>query len=274
MTALTWDAVGERYYELGVDRGVFYQTNGVGVAWNGLVSVTESPSGGEATAYYADGVKYLNLASRKEFEGKIDAYTYPDEFLEYDGWIDLGNGLVIDEQRRKPFGMSYRTLIGNDVDGMEHGYKLHIVYNVLVKPPEVEYATLDEDVEPIAFSWDFTTTPGKPDPTLMLAPYAHYVIDSRKTNPTQMRFIEGFLYGTESRAPTLPTLEQMYILFENPMVTLIVQPNTATGIATLVESDTVRGDLRGRISGPGWYVAADYSRLFESNIAGIYTLER
>lgn len=273
MTALIWNNVGERYFEAGVDRGVFYGTDGVGVAWNGLISVKESPSGGDPIPYYIDGIKYLNISGRKEFKGTIEAYTYPEEFAEYDGWVDLNNGLVVDEQQRKPFGLSYRTGVGNDVDGIDHGYKIHVIYNALASPTERSYQTMGDDNEPLEFSWDFTTTPGKPDPTLSLAPWAHFVIDSRKTNPTQMRFIEGYLYGTAGRAPKLPTLEQMYILFENPLLTLTIQPDPVNGLATLLESKTVVGDLRGRTTGPGWFVAGDYTRLNETVNYGVYSLE-
>lgn len=272
MAELKWNNTGERYFEAGVDRGVFYKTDGTGVVWNGLISVTESSSGGEPTPYYLDGVKYLNIAARKEFEGQIEAYTYPDEFVEYDGWQDLDNGLVVDEQQRKPFGLSYRSLVGNDLDGLDHGYKIHIVYNILVKPAENVHETLNSDLDPMTFSWDFTTTPGKPDPTLALAPYAHFVIDSRKTNPTQMRFIEGYLYGTETREAKLPSLQAMYVLFENPLATYRIEYDASTGLSYLIESDTVNGDLRGRITN-GLYVLGDYTRLNETVNSGLNTLE-
>lgn len=272
MTKLTWNNIGERYFEVGVDRGVFYGTDGVGVAWNGLISVKESPSGGDPTPYYLDGIKYLNIAGRKEFKGTIEAYTYPEEFSEYDGWVDLGNGLVVDEQQRKPFSLSYRTLVGNDVNGTDHGYKIHVIYSALASPTERQYTTMGDDDNPLEFSWDFTTTPGKPDPTLSLAPWAHFIIDSRKTNPTQMRFIEGYLYGTDTREPKLPTLDQMYILFENPLSTYRIQHDSITGMSTLIESDTVNGDLRGRITN-GLFVLGDYTRLNETFTSGLNTLE-
>jgi len=271
MTALIWDNVGERYFETGIDRGVFYGTDGLGVAWNGLISVKESPSGGASKPYYIEGVKYLNVPTKKEFAGSIEAYTYPDVFSEYDGWATLPHGLAVDEQPRKPFNLSYRTGVGNDTEGIEHGYKIHLVYNVLASPSAAEYNTLGEDLEPSTFSWNFTTTPIRP-PSGLLRPISHVVIDSKKTNPTQLLFIEQYLYGTDSRPPTLPTLDELFSLFENPMVTLIIQPDPVTGISQLVESDTVRGDLRGRLN-EGIYVRGDFSRLFESTTAGIFTLE-
>jgi hypothetical protein len=273
MTKLTWDNIGEHYFELGVDRGVFYGTDGVGIAWNGLISVTESPSGGSPTAYYLDGVKYLNLAARKEFGGTISAYTYPDAFIDYDGWSDLGTGLMVDEQQYKSFGLSYRTLIGNDVNGLEHNYKIHIVYNAMVSPSSRSYVSLSEEQDPLTFDWSFTTTPVRAvydGGNLM--PISHVVIDPLKSNPTQMRFIEQYLYGTASREPMLPPLDQLLALFKSPLVTLTITPDPVTGLSTLTESNTVNGDLRGRLA-DGRYVAADYSRLFETTTSGFYTLE-
>lgn len=271
MTALIWNNVGERFFETGVDRGVFYGTDKLGVAWNGLLSVKESSSGGAPKPYYIDGVKYINVPSRKEFEGVIEAYTYPDEFSEYDGWATLPHGLIVDEQPLKPFNLSYRTGMGNDVEGTDYGYKIHLVYNVLATPSSMDYSTLGEDIDPSKFSWSFTTTPIRP-PSGLLRPISHVVIDSKKTNPTQLSFIEQYLYGTVSRPPTLPTLDELFSLFENPMVTLNIQPDPVTGISQLVESDTIRGDLRGRLN-EGIYVRGDFSRLFETTVDGLYTLE-
>jgi hypothetical protein len=286
MAELIWNNVGQRYFETGIDRGVLYVSDGTGVAWNGLTSVTESPSGGEPTPYYIDGEKYLNVASRKEFGGTIEAFTYPDEFSEYDGWVTLDNGIMVDEQRRKSFGLSYRTRQGNDIDGFDHGYKLHLIYNALAAPTESAYETLNDDVEPLTFSWSFTTTPIRVVSNGNLIPLSHVVINSTKTNPTQMRFIEEYLYGTPSQtlivegyiyvspgqAPMLPTLEEIFSLFENPMVTLVIHENPVTGISTSSESITVLGDLRGRMN-EGLYVMADNSRLIETSASGLYTLE-
>jgi hypothetical protein len=271
MAEIIWDESGQRFFETGIDRGVFYNSEGMGHAWNGLTSVTESPSGGESTPYYIDGIKYLNVASRKEFQGTIEAYTYPNAFAEYDGYVHVGHGLVVDEQPRMPFGLSYRTRIGNDLSGSEHAYKIHLIYNVLTEPSENEFTSIGDEIEPVNFSWAFSTTPIRP-PSGLLRPISHVVIDSMKTNPTQLMFIEQYLYGTTSRPPTMPSLDELFSLFENPMVTLIIQPDPVTGISQLTESDTVRGDLRGRLN-EGLYSRGDFSRLFESTTEGIYNLE-
>lgn len=281
MPQLVWNETGTRLFEAGVDRGVLYTSDGTGVAWNGLLAVKESPSGGEPTAYYLDGVKYLNTASRKEFQGSIEAYTYPDEFAEYDGWEILDNGLAVDEQQRKPFGLSYRTLLGNDIAGQDLGYKIHLVYNALATPTEKEYSTISEELDPLTFSWDFTTTPVKAEG---LTPLSHLVVDSTKTNPTQLRFIEDYIYGKESETyitdnyvfvipgqePRLPSLGDILGWFADPLLTLNLVPHETTGIATSFKSMTVKGDLRGRY-GVGIYERGDDSRLVElitSNLDG------
>jgi hypothetical protein len=177
---LVWDTVGERFYETGVDRGVLYlPTAGaytIGHAWNGLTAVTESPSGAEATPQYADNIKYLNLVSAEEFSGTIEAFTYPDEFAQCDGTASPVPGLRVGQQSRKTFGLSYRTKIGNDVDGGDHAYKLHLVYGCLAAPSEKAYATVNDSPEAMALSWEFTTTavevPG-------LKPAASLTVDSR-----------------------------------------------------------------------------------------------
>jgi hypothetical protein len=164
MAPLTWDQVGERFYETGVDHGVLYlpDATGVyntGVAWNGLTTVTESPSGAEPNAQYADNVKYLNLISAEEFGATIEAFTYPDEFAECDGVALPSPGVAVGQQGRKMFGLCYRSRVGNDVDGVDYGYKLHLVYGCQAAPSEKAYATINDSPEAIAFSWDVTTTP-------------------------------------------------------------------------------------------------------------------
>lgn len=260
MPELIWNNVGERYFEVGVDRGVFYTADGTGIAWNGLTAVTESPSGGVAIPYYLDGVKYLNIADRKEFNGKIEAFTYPDEFSEYEGWVILENGIAVDEQQIKAFGLSYRTLLGNDLDGQDHGYKIHIVYNALATPTESAYSSIGDNSDPSKFSWAFTTTPIKTNSNL--TPLSHMVVDSTKTNPTQLRFIENYIYGSETLIATLPSPDQLFDWFARPMGTFIIDPDPVTGLSLLVESNTLSGDLRGR-SSDGLYVLGDYSRIFE-----------
>lgn len=200
---LNWDQTGERLYETGVDRGVLYpMTSGTydnGVAWNGLTSVSESPSGAEATAIYADNIKYLNLMSVEEFGATIEAYTYPDEFMECDGSASIVTGAYIGQQTRKHFGLCYRTRIGNDQDGDDHGYKIHIVYDCLASPSEKAYSTVNDSPEAISFSWEVTTTPvqvsGK-------KPTATVVIDSTKTDSTKLAALEAILYGTAAEGQT------------------------------------------------------------------------
>ena len=198
MSKIVWDKTGERLYETGVKNGVLYlQTNGVynnGVAWNGLTAVTESPSGAEATALYADDMKYLNLYSAEEFGATIEAYTYPDEFAECDGSKELVDGVVIGQQTRKVFGLCYRTVIGNDTDGEAHGYKLHIIYGAMASPSEKAYATINDSPEAITFSWEITTTPVN---VAGAKPTASVVIDSTKADPTKLAALETILYGKD-----------------------------------------------------------------------------
>lgn len=198
MSKIVWDKTGERLYETGVKNGVLYlQTDGVynnGVAWNGLTAVTESPSGAEATALYADDMKYLNLYSAEEFGATIEAYTYPDEFAECDGSKELVDGVMIGQQTRKSFGLCYRTVIGNDTDGEAHGYKLHIIYGAMASPSEKAYATINDSPEAITFSWEVTTTPVN---VTGAKPTASVVIDSTKADPTKLAALETILYGKD-----------------------------------------------------------------------------
>ena len=202
MSKIVWDKTGERLYETGVKNGVLYlQTNGVyntGVAWNGLTAVTESPSGAEATALYADDMKYLNLYSAEEFGATIEAYTYPDEFAECDGSKELVDGVMIGQQTRKLFGLCYRTVIGNDTDGEAHGYKLHIIYGAMASPSEKAYATINDSPEAITFSWEVTTTPVN---VTGAKPTASVVIDSTKADPTKLAALETILYGKDPTTP-------------------------------------------------------------------------
>lgn len=206
MTAITWDASGERLFETGLDHGVLYPlaANGTypdGVAWNGLVSASESPSGAEATALYADNMKYLNLMSAEEFGATIEAYTYPPEFAILDGSAEIAAGVMIGQQPRKPFGLCYRTLVGNDTEGQNHGYKLHLIYNALAQPSERSYQTVNDSPEAITFSWTIATTPV---PVEGYKPTATLVVDSTKADPTKLAALESILYGSESTEPRLP----------------------------------------------------------------------
>ena len=206
MTKLVWDKTGERLYETGVKQGVLYPqavggTYPKGVAWNGLTNITESPSGAEATALYADDIKYLNLVSAEELGGTIEAYTYPDEFAECDGSAALTDGVFIGQQDRKTFGLCYRTTLGNDVDSNGHGYKLHLIYGSLAAPYEKAYATINDSPEAITFSWEFKTTPVN---VTGHKPTASLTLDSTKVSETKMAALEKVLYGdgeTEARLP-------------------------------------------------------------------------
>lgn len=214
MARLVWDKTGEHLYETGVDHGVLYfpdQTGAYknGVAWNGLISVSESPSGAEATGQYADNIKYLNLISAEEFGATIEAYTYPEEFEACNGNKELvdNTGVYVGQQSRSAFGFCYRTMIGNDTDGQDHGYKLHLVYGCQVSPSEKAYQTINDSPEALTFSWELSTTPvnvtGK-KPTALL------VIDSTKIDSTKLAKIEAKLYGDEtSTGAVLPTPDEI-----------------------------------------------------------------
>ena len=213
MSKLVWDKTGDRIYQTGVDHGVLYPmaANGYGngVAWNGLTAVNENPTGAEVSAQYADNIKYLNLISAEDFGFTIEAYTYPDEFAECDGSVAAATGLMLSQQNRKKFGFSYRTLIGNDVDGTDKGYMIHIVYGCLAAPTDKGYSTVNDSPEAITFSWEISTTPveivdenGAQIGTFK--PTAHIVIDSTKANATKLAALEDILYGTASTEPKLP----------------------------------------------------------------------
>ena len=211
MAKIVWDKTGERFYETGVNKGVLYPqgeggTYPKGVAWNGLTAVTESPSGAEATPLYADNIKYLNLMSVEEFGATIEAYTYPDEFAECDGSAELTAGVMIGQQPRKTFGLSYVTTLGNDTVGNKYGYKLHIIYGALAAPSEKAYATINDSPEAITFSWEVTTTPVSVEG---FEPTASLVIDSTKVDAEKLAALEAKLYGTESEEPSLPLPDEI-----------------------------------------------------------------
>lgn len=206
---IQWDKVGERLYETGVSNGVLYvrDANGAypkGVAWNGLTNISENPSGAEPEAKYADNIKYLNLVGVEEFAGSIKAFTYPEEFAECDGSYEIADGVRAGQQSRKTFGLCYKTLIGNDVDAAEYGYKLHLVYGCVASPSSKENATVNETPEAMEFSWDFTTT-ALPVPNFK--PTAKIEINSKTADPVKLAALEVILYGatgtpdTEARLP-------------------------------------------------------------------------
>lgn len=214
MSKLVWDQTGERTYETGVKQGVLYPqaaggTYPKGVAWNGLTAVTESPSGAEATALYADDIKYLNLMSVEEFGATVEAYTYPDEFAECDGSAEIATGVMIGQQKRKAFGMCYRTSLGNDVDGNDYGYKLHIIYGAMAAPSEKAYATINDSPEAITFSWELTTTPVS---VTGFKPTASITIDSTKVDAKKLEALEAVLYGSEDTEARLPLPDEIVAL--------------------------------------------------------------
>lgn len=206
MSKLVWDNTGERLYETGVKQGVLYPQDASGaypkgVAWNGLTAITESPSGAESTALYADDIKYLNLMSAEEFGATIEAYTYPDEFAECDGSAQIATGVYAGQQKRNAFGLCYKTAIGNDVQGSDYGYKLHIIYGALAAPSEKGYATINDSPEAITFSWELTTTPVA---VTGFKPTASITIDSTKVDAEKLAALEALLYGSEDAEASLP----------------------------------------------------------------------
>lgn len=216
MTQLSWDNTGERVYETGVDHGVLYipdedglYTNGV--AWNGLTTITESPSGAEANPQYADNIKYLNLFSAEQFGATVEAFTYPDEWAQFDGLSVPTAGVTVGQQARKTFGLSYRTKIGNDVDGEDHGYKLHLIYGATAAPSEKAYNTINDSPEAITFSWEISTVPIN---VTGLRPTSIMTIDSTQVDADALAALELILYGDVAEDPTLPLPDEVIALFE------------------------------------------------------------
>ena len=211
MAKIVWDESGKRIYETGVRKGVLYLQDAQGayskgVAWNGLTAVTESPSGAEPTALYADDIKYLELFSAEEFGATIEAYTYPAEFEKCDGSASLGTGVTIGQQDRATFGLCYRTVLGNDVKGSEFGYKLHLIYGAKAKPSEKGYQTINDSPEAITFSWEISTTPVN---VSGFKPTACVTIDSTKIEPDKLAQIETLLYGGDSTEAKLPLPDEI-----------------------------------------------------------------
>ena len=217
MSKLIWDEDSKRTYETGVSKGVLYpiQDDGkysLGVAWNGLTAITESPSGAEATPIYADDIKYLNLISAEEFGATVEAYTYPEEFEACDGSAEIQPGVCVGQQDRKKFGMAYTTVFGNNEKGNSYGYKLHLIYGATAAPSEKAYNTINDSPEAITFSWELSTTPvsvGNMKPT------ASVTIDSTKVNQDKLAILEGILYGNESENPRLPLPDEIAEIFKS-----------------------------------------------------------
>lgn len=251
---LTWDNVGERHYETGVDHGVLYRVEangdyGVGVAWNGLTTVTESPSGAEASPQYADNIKYLNLVSAEEFGGTIEAFTYPDEFGECDGSVQPSPGVSVGQQGRRLFGLAYRTRKGNDAEGTDFGYKLHLIYGAQAAPSEKAYGTINDSPEAITFSWEITTTPVA---VAGLKPTAILTIDSTEVDADSLATLEGILYGTPGDDPRLPLPDEVIAIFgagvtNVDLVNYANQPsfNDTTNVITLPAVTGVQWQVNG-----------------------------
>ena len=216
MSKLVWDETGKRFYETGVKQCVLYpQVSGAypkGVAWNGITAVSESSSGAEPTPLYADDIKYLNLMSNEEFGATIEAYTYPDEFAECDGSASIATGVSIGQQARKPFGLCYRTVLGNDTENNDYGYKLHLIYGCQAAPSEKAYATINDSPEAITFSWEVTTTPVN---VTGFKPTASVTIESTKVDKDKLAALEAILYGSESEEPRLPLPDEIATLMSD-----------------------------------------------------------
>jgi hypothetical protein len=248
MTKLQWDQVGARRYETGVDHGVLYIPNNVGVydigySWNGLTTLTESPSGAESNPQFADNIKYLNLVSAEEFGGTIEAFTYPEEFAQCDGTAEPEPGVAVGQQTRKLFGLSYRSRVGNDLLGTDYGYKLHLVYNCLAAPSEKAFATVNDSPEAIGFSWQFSTTPlaigtvGGID----YKPAATITIDSTKVDADALLALEDFLYGTSGTDPSLPQPVDVLGLFSGTVSVATPTAPTYNSTTKVITIPTVTG---------------------------------
>lgn len=237
MTALVWDQIGQRFFETGVDHGVLYiPTAGVydnGYAWNGLTTVTESPSGAEANPQYADNIKYINLYSAEEFGATIEAFTYPEQFAQFDGLVIPSSGLTIGQQGRRAFGLSFRTRIGNDIDGSDAGYKIHLIYGAQASPSEKAYNTINDSPEAITFSWELTTTPVA---VTGLKPTALVTIDSTKVGVSNLASLNDALYGTAGTNPRLPLPDEVITMLagaQTPVTPLMPTFVSSTGVITI-----------------------------------------
>lgn len=229
MSKIVWDKTGERFYETGVDHAVLYPIdekglyNG-GVAWNGITAINESPSGAEPNNLYADNIKYLVLVGAEDFGLTIEAYTYPDEWEQCDGSAEIAPGVLAGQQNRKVFGLSYRTKLGNDVDGQDHGYKLHLVYGGLASPSERGYQSVNDSPEPINPSWEVTTTPVD---VPGFKPTARLIITSTKADPDKLAALEKILYGSDDTEPRLPLPEEVIELLKADAVVIVTSAENA-----------------------------------------------
>lgn len=259
MTVLTWDQVGERRYETGVDRGVLYVPDAggeyaQGYTWNGLTTVTESPSGAEASPQYADNIKYLNLLSAEEFGATIEAFTFPDQFSQFDGVATPQPGVMVAQQSRGYFGLSYRTKVGNDVAGSDLGYKIHLIYGAQAAPSEKAYATINDSPEALAFSWEITTTPVE---VPGYKPSALIVVDSSKTTAAKLSALQDLLWGTAGTDPRLPLPSEILSLFAGSVTVVKMtganapSHNSTTWVTTLPAVTGIQWKVNGVNKAPG-----------------------
>lgn len=274
MSKILWDQVGERVYETGVDHGVLYLpdlTTGAydrGFAWNGLVSISEAPSGAEASPQYADNIKYLNLVSAEEFGATIEAFTYPEEFGVCDGTASPTAGLNIGQQSRSAFGLSYRTRIGNDVQGTDHGYKLHLIYGALAAPTEKAYTTINDSPEAITFSWEVSTTPVE---VPGFKPTAVLTIDSTKVDAAKLAELEAILYGDESNDPRLPLPGEVIALLSGTIVEVEATAptyNPATKTITVPAVTGVEYLVKGQVVAAGPVVITEDTKVVARPLEG------
>lgn len=233
MSKIVWDATSERKFETGVSKGVHYSINEKGeytpgVPWNGLTGVTETPSGAELTDLWADGIKYASLRAAEIFGGTIEAYTYPDEFAECDGSAEPEPGVYLGQQKRKPFGFSYRSEIGNDVDGLENekNYKLHLIYNATVNPSEKAYTTVNDSPDAMTMSWEVNTTPVS---VTGYKPTSCLTIDSTKVDSTKLAALEKILYGDENTDPRMPLPDEVISILKNGAAAAAQTTDAGTG---------------------------------------------
>lgn len=248
MAVLTWDQTGQRTYETGVDHGVLYQLDETGeyvdgVSWSGLTTVTESPSGAESNKQYADNIAYLNLISTEMFGCTIEAFSYPPEFEQNDGSAMPTAGVSVGQQPRKTFGFCYRSLKGNDTEGNAHGYKLHLIWGALAAPSEKAYATVNDSPEAITFSWEVSTTPVTVGTVLgtEYAPTASMTIDSTKVDPAKLATLLGYLYGTVSEDPVLPSPADVITILASTLTEAVPTTPTYNSSTDVITIPSVTG---------------------------------
>ena len=265
MTKLIWDAPGDRVYQTGLSNGVLYVDGLEGVPWNGLKAINERPAGGIAIPRYFDGVKYFTSPKLEEFAATIEAYTYPDEFAQCMGMHSNVPGIVLDQQARKEFGLVYKTLIGNDLQGNNLGYQIHLVYNATAGPNEKPHATIGESTVPIDFRWDISCIG---EEVVGYLPTAHLIITSTQIYSKSLEALEDILFGTDITPATLPSAQEVYDILTKA-TPLEIHPDLLTGLAVL---EVGLDDLNGTDI-PGIYVASPETRLTELGISGLYTLD-